>query len=362
MSFLSQSFRNTLLQFLPLLMTALFSGVVYAQDEPELEQPAAEQEEESAEEGATIKGKVLQSKYEGFEIDLPTMETAFLSQMVMMPEPPFPPDWAQMNMEQREAWVTEFEKTEEGQALAAEVERIESERKVFQLRIEEDGSFVVYDVPNGIYNLYGRIDKKINERRFAFEIFGGELEVNNEVNEIVLGELQLLVTPLLAAGEMSPNFRVKTWDDSAELVLGHFRGKYTFINFWSLESPPSVDFQARIVEMYDTLRQQGYELELLSINVDSDREKAIEHIKENSVKGRHGFTDGWEHSTLEGFGVRAIPSFWLIDPELKLRLTHADFQQAFFSGMTELSEIVEGGIKGELPPPPVEENEDGETP
>jgi peroxiredoxin len=164
----------------------------------------------------------------------------------------------------------------------------------------------------------------------------------------------VLVTPLLAAGDTAPAFNLKTHDNSATLVPGQFRGKYVFMNFWSTESPPSVEFQAEVQKMYVQLKAK-HPLELLSVNVDSNRKAAIEYIMKTKLQGRHGFTDGWDHPTLDAYGIRAIPSQWLIDPEGKISMTNMDFRRAFMAGKPDLATIVGDRIEGKDVPTPAEQ-------
>lgn len=295
--------------------------------------------------GATIRGKFEQSKYKGFGINLQELKPR-IQQVTKLPEPNFPADWKSWDPKKRQEWAVAFEKSPAGKKFVENNQRILKSLESFELRMEKNGTFVVYNVPVGKYSLRGRVDKVKNNRNFAFEVFG-EVSVLEDVDELILDPIMVMVTPLLKIGEPAPNFSLKTHNDAATLVPRQFRGKYVFVNFWSTESKPSVEFQKEVQEMYETLnaKYKG-KFELLSVNLDEKRKAGIKHIVESKLKGRHGFTDGWDHRTLEAFGVRAIPSHWLLSPDGKISMTHMDIRRAMFAGKPNLATIVEDRILG----------------
>ena len=303
----------------------------------------------NTQEGATVKGKIVQSKYKDFGISFDELG-AKIFERVKFPPPPLPDNWSELSVPDRQAWMKSFRESEKGQAYLANNEKIREAAQNFDIKIEKDGKFVVYDVPPGSYGLRGRVDKVVKDRLFAFEVFG-QVEVLEDVDELALAPMMIMVTPLLKSGEVAPSFKVNTHDDSAELVNTHFRGKYLFLNFWSTESPPSVEFQSEVQKMFSSLERK-HEIDLLSISVDTKRDVAISYIRKSKLRGRHGFTDGWDHRTLEAFGIRAIPSHWLIGPDGKILLTHGEFRQAFVSGKPDLATIVDDRIQGKDIPTP----------
>ena len=296
------------------------------------------------------------NKYKSFEIPFEDLNLK-LYEVVQFPKPPLPENWDEMKIAEREAWMKEFRESEKGKAFIANNQKIQSEANNFDVVIEKDGKYVVYDVPPGNYGLRGRHDKNIKERDFAFEVFG-QVSIRDDVEEVVLDPIMILVTPLLKVGQKAPGYRLKTHDNSAELVPGHFKGKTLFLNFWSTESPPSLEFQLEVQKMLTALKDKN--LEVLSVNLDSDRKKAINHIREAKLRGRHGFTDGWDHLILESFGIRSIPSHWLINGDGEIMMTHMDFRRAFFSGKPDLATIVQDRMEGKDIPTPAKSTEGSE--
>ncbi len=302
-------------------------------------------------EGGTVKGKIVQSDRSGFDISFADLELRLIQQFELH-KPPLPANWDKMDIKQREAWMSGFRESDQGKKLIANNQKIRDGASVFDVKVENDGRFAVYDVPHGRYGLRGRVDKELNNRKFAFEIFG-QIEILKDVDELVLDPIMIMVTPLLEVGQTAPEFKVKTHDNSGHLVTDQFRGKYLFLNFWSTESPPSVEFQVEVQKMLEALESKQ-PLEVLSVSIDTKRDTAITHIRRHKLRGRHGFTDGWHHRMLEDFGVRAIPSHWLIGPDGKIIMTHMDFRRAFLSGQPDLATIIGDRIQGKDQPTPAD--------
>ena len=297
--------------------------------------------------GATIRGKVVQ--HEKFKIPFDEIETT-LVQQIKVPEPPVPKDFDKMPLDKKEAWAKKFMESPKGKEFMAEKKRLIDRARVFKVKVEESGRFVVYGVPPGKYALKGLNNKKLGEIYHVHEIFGA-IEVLDDVDEMNLKPLEILVTPQLVSGNTAPPFSVSTWDDKAKLVNRHFSGKNLFVCFWSTKSPPSIEFTPKVQKMFKDLKSK-HKLELLSINLDDKRKAAVKYIVDNKIQGRHGFADGWNHPTFERFGVRSVPQFFLIDPKGKILMTHGDFNVVFRSGAESLTSAVDDRLSGKALPTP----------
>jgi peroxiredoxin len=232
-----------------------------------------------------------------------------------------------MSVDDRQKWVSEFEASDRGKEfLSDRQKRIQSAAR-FELQIEDNGNFVVYDVPAGVYGLRGRIEKVVSEKNYVFEVFG-QIEVSNDVDEVLLDPIAVSVTRLLKPGEPVPQFEIPTFDNKAKIDNSLIAGKTMLISFWSLKSLPSTEFAAQIQKAYQEV-QAKQPLQLLSVCIDSDPKQALEFVKSKSILGWHGIAKHWEHKMVNEFGVRAIPALFLVDNKGYLRLTHAGFQTAF---------------------------------
>ncbi len=102
--------------------------------------------------GATIRGQFVQSDREGHQIDLKEFKIK-LVQLIQLPQPELPGNWSEMSFEDRQKWLNEFEQTDEGKQLIAKQDQMLAERVSFDINVDDDGSWVVFDVPVGKYGI-----------------------------------------------------------------------------------------------------------------------------------------------------------------------------------------------------------------
>jgi peroxiredoxin len=236
--------------------------------------------------------------------------------------------------------------SEPGKKFATEQQkRIEAANK-FDIKPEPDGKFVVFDVPPGRFGIRGRVDKEIGERKqkYVFEVFA-QVDVGDKVDELLLDPIMVLPTPLFVPGDESPKFEVPSLDKSTTYKNSDFQGKHLFVHFWATTSQPSTGFQPEIQKMFDQVKTQR-EIELLSVSLDEEPALTSEFIQKQNFGGQHAFAGRWDHAIINDFGVRSIPSFWLIGPDGRILLTQRDFHAALVSGKTNLTQLVSDSIAG----------------
>jgi hypothetical protein len=316
------------------------------------QKPTADQT--SADDSASIKGTLefdsnFNQSWKGTDlvVELPEIKTKLFEQVQLDPIP-FPENWSQLKPEEQQAWAKSFEESEQGKSFIAEREKRIAAAKDFDVLIEKDGKFVIYDVPVGVYGLRGRLDRQFDGTTYGFEVFA-QIDVIKGMNEVRLPPIQVAITPMLKAGETAPPIAVKTHDGKNTIGLDSFNDSFVLVSYWITNSP-SAAFQTSVQDAFAKVREK-HPIRLLSVCVDENPAKAIKFIAEKQLTlGSHGFTGGFVNRTMFDYGVRAIPSFWLISPDGKISMSQYDFAMAFRS-RNDLAQIIIDQIEGNDVPP-----------
>ena len=330
-------------------------------------------QEKADEKLAVIRGQIAYDKvrvksWDNNSLVIPYNEIeAKLRQKIILPRPPYPAGYKKWTRKKIIEWEMEFVKTDAGKRYVAKNEQLLEAAHAFDIKFEKkDGAFVVYDVPPGVYGIQGRVDKEIGGTKYGFEVFG-EVKVLKDVDEIVLKPMRVEVTPLMASKQKAPPIGVATYDGNRTLNLKTFEGKILFVNFWSSASPTAAAEQQMIQEMYHKLKGK-YPIKLLSICVDKVPKAVLAFINKNEVGikvkgddgkiavrpiGSFGFTSGADHRTIFDFGVRAFPSFWLIDKDGMIMMSQFEIAAAM-RVKPDMATIVSDRIEGKDVPTPAD--------
>ncbi len=276
-------------------------------------------------EDAVVRGKIEYSKvnqqsWDGLTLTVPLNQLeATLREQVEWPMPAFPAKFDEWNNEDKLAWSEKFLASKEGKKFIEQRETLLKQAKVFDIKFDSEGRFVVYDVPPGTYALSARLDRQIEKTTYAFELFA-QLEILKDVDEVSLPPLQVEITPILKTGDPAPPFEVTGISGDELIKSEQFDGKFLLLNFWTTAGSNAKSDQEMIQKVYSATKDK-HDLRLLSINVDNKRESAIELIKTGNLAGSHGMTQGLEHPVLFNYGVRSVPSLWLLSGNGKIAMT-----------------------------------------
>lgn len=313
---------------------------------------------EGQDDDAVVRGKIAfdetrSESWDGNRLVVPYAEIVASLRERIVYLPPYPKEFNTWKPEQRLQWERKFIETEAGKKFLEERKKRFAEAKVFDIKFEKDGSFVVYDVPVGIYGIQGRVDKEFGGTKYGFEVFG-QIEVIEEVDELVLQPMRVEVTPMLAAGQIAPPVEVSRVDGKGVLTRDAFKSsQYLFVYFWTLASPSAAMDQKMIREAVDALKDK-HGIRLLSINVDNDQQKVLNFVEKNDMNPEsNGITGGLEHRCLFDYGVRSLPSFWLINKDGRIVMTQYEIAQAM-RVKPSLTAIISDRIEGKDTPTPAE--------
>ena len=329
-------------------------------------QPCSAQRRKRKQEETTIKGKVtLDRRYlrswngDNLSIDL-TKIKGKLREYVELPPPKYPAGYKKWTPAELVAWQDKFAATEAGKKIIERNQKLLDAANSFDIQVERNGSFVIYDVPEGEYAIQGRYDRAVGDLNYAYEIFG-KLTVEKDVDEMSLAPIKIEVTPQYQRGMPAPPLKVTTYNDESNLELPLFKGKLLMLNFWSAASPVAAKEQKAVQETLGKIKADE-KFSVLSINVDKDRKKALKLLSRNKLlKGSHGFTLGPNNPSLFNYGIRGVPSYWLIDAEGNVLINQYEFAK-LMQTKDSIEAIITDRLNNNEAPTPAKKKSEAEKP
>ena len=136
----------------------------------------------------------------------------------------------------------------------------------------------------------------------------------------------LLILPFnvlaISVGDTAPSFKARTIDGSKSLDLEEYRGKVVLLDFWASWCPPCL----KSLPKYNDLRREigTANFEIVAVNVDENTDDARKFLQKYPVsypiaKDPKGVLPGV-------FGVKAMPTSYLIDKNGVVQYVHAAFK------------------------------------
>jgi thiol-disulfide isomerase/thioredoxin len=128
--------------------------------------------------------------------------------------------------------------------------------------------------------------------------------------------LRFAARPELARERMAPAFAL-TADGGQRVSLDDLQGKVVLLDFWATWCGPcreALPHMKKIAEKF-----AGEPFVVLSISLDTDREKWKSFIAKNEMTWLQYYDGGWEGPMARLFGVNAIPHTFTIDADGVLR-------------------------------------------
>jgi RNA polymerase sigma factor (sigma-70 family) len=203
-----------------------------------------------------------------------------------------------------------------------------SAQRSYAVVLERDGSFRVDDVEAGRYDLTILVNEPSRDPRGFMvsleplgvanlvvavpDMPGGRSDEALDVGRITLTPFKKL--PVIKAGDAAPAFQIETLDGKP-LSLADFRGKHVLLDFWASWCGPCEAETPHLKETFDAFGNDA-RFVMIGLSLDKSKDDPRKYAVEHGTGWIQGFLGDWSSSKLpDAYGVRGIPSIWLIGPD-----------------------------------------------
>jgi thiol-disulfide isomerase/thioredoxin len=117
-------------------------------------------------------------------------------------------------------------------------------------------------------------------------------------------------------GKPAPAF-IQNDADGKPVSLASFKGQYVLVDFWASWCGPCREENPNVVKVYKSYHTKGFTV--LGISLDDNKEKWLAAVKKDQLEWTQlSDLKGWQNSVAELYGVKGIPTNYLLDKDGKI--------------------------------------------
>lgn len=115
-------------------------------------------------------------------------------------------------------------------------------------------------------------------------------------------------------GQMAPDIRLPN-PDGDTIALSDLRGKYVLLDFWASWCAPCRRENPNVVKLYKKYKDRNFTV--FSVSLDKSKNSWVQAIKQDGLEWPNHVSElaFWSTEAIKPYGVRSIPSAFLIDPD-----------------------------------------------
>ena len=127
---------------------------------------------------------------------------------------------------------------------------------------------------------------------------------------------KLIESEAVKEGGIAPDFTQEDVDGKP-FQFSSIKGKYVLIDFWASWCVPCRKENPNVVKAYQKYKDKNFEI--VGISLDTQRESWIKAIADDKLEWINvSDLKGWKNEVSMDYGIKAVPSNFLVDPEGKI--------------------------------------------